>query len=175
MAFGNLAAASLVFGVLYLIMFVYMCFMYATKRYKWKSRFTILFMHAAIRVASQVSRAFYSLHPSLFFSTNPSTLTGPQACGVAFGIVVWNNLDVFVAYLILGAEGYFSLTIASYYFLRQYEIKHFDHSRLGSKDGTKSTWRRTVEIWSWAPLWAPWRYWNTELIMVVDSWLIPAK
>lgn len=56
MAFGKVAAASLVFGILYAVMFVYMCGMYATKRYKWKSRFTILFIHAAIRVASQVSR-----------------------------------------------------------------------------------------------------------------------
>lgn len=55
MAFGKVAASALVFGILYAIMFSYMCFMYATKRYKWKSRFTILFFHAAIRIASQVS------------------------------------------------------------------------------------------------------------------------
>lgn len=88
---------------------------------------------------------------------------------------MWKNVNVFVAYLILGAEGYFSLTISSYYFLRHYDEKHFGRSRLGSKDGAKSTWKRSLEIWSWMPLWAPWRYWNDNLIMIVDSWLIPAK
>lgn len=33
----------------------------------------------------------------------------PQACGVAFGILVWDNVNVFIAFLVLSAEGYFSL------------------------------------------------------------------
>lgn len=84
MSFGREAGAALAFGILYFGMLVYMSFMYATKRYKWASRFTILYFHCLIRVAS-------------------------QACGVAFGVLVWSNTDVFVAYLILSAEGYFSL------------------------------------------------------------------
>lgn len=88
MSFGKEAGAALVFGILYAGMFVYMTFMYATKRYRWSSRFTILYFHCLIRVAS-------------------------QACGVAFGVLVWDNTDVFVAYLILGAEGYFSLVSRS--------------------------------------------------------------
>lgn len=54
--FGREAAAALVFAILYFCMFVYMTIMYATKRYKWRSRFTILYIHCLIRVASQVSR-----------------------------------------------------------------------------------------------------------------------
>ncbi|GMK59519.1 hypothetical protein CspeluHIS016_0801250 [Cutaneotrichosporon spelunceum] len=150
MAFGKVAAASLVFGILYTIMFVYMCFMYATKRYKWKSRFTILFAHAAIRIAS-------------------------QACGVAFGVLLWKNLQVFIAYLILGAEGYFSLTIASYYFLRHYELSMFGKSRLGSLNPTMGTWQRSLAIWTLRPLWAPWKFVRDNCIMIVDSWLIPAN
>lgn len=116
--------------------------------------------------------ALHSLHPSAPIAANT------QACGVAFGVLTWSNIDVFVAYLVLAAEGYFSLTIASYYFLRHYEVRHFGHSRLGrdaKDDQNKSTWKRTLEIWSWAPLWAPWRYWDNDLIMIVDAWLIPAK
>jgi hypothetical protein len=48
------AGAALVFAILYFLMWCYMTFMYATKRYKWKSRFTILYIHCIIRVASQV-------------------------------------------------------------------------------------------------------------------------
>lgn len=55
MAFGKDAAAALVFLILYFAMFCYMAFMYATKRLKWASRFTILFAHCIIRLASQVS------------------------------------------------------------------------------------------------------------------------
>jgi hypothetical protein len=94
---------------------------------------------------------------------------------VAFGVILWENTSVFVAYLILGAEGYFSLTIASYYFLRHYELRNFKRSRLGKLKEEKRTWVRTIEIWSWAPLWAPWRYTKDNVIMIVDSWLIPAK
>jgi len=56
--FSKDAGAALVFAILYALMFIYMTFMYATKRYRFKSRFTILYFHALIRVASQVSRRF---------------------------------------------------------------------------------------------------------------------
>lgn len=55
MAFGKEAAAALVFAILYFVMWAYMTFMYATKRYRFKSRFTILYFHTIIRVVSQVS------------------------------------------------------------------------------------------------------------------------
>ena len=55
-----------------------------THRLKWRSRYSLLFFHVTIRVAS-------------------------QACGLAFGMLGFSNMDVFLAYLILGAEGYFTL------------------------------------------------------------------
>lgn len=73
--FSKEAGAALAIGSVYLAMWSYMLFMYLTHRYKWPSRFTILFVHTTIRVAS-------------------------QACGVAFGILAFENTDVFVAYLI---------------------------------------------------------------------------
>ena len=57
---------------------------FLTHRYKWKSRWSMLFFHVMVRVAS-------------------------QACGIAFGILGFSNIIVFLAYLILGAEGYFTL------------------------------------------------------------------
>lgn len=61
-----------------------MLWAYMTKRIKWASRYSILFFHITIRVAS-------------------------QACGVVFGIQGWENPSVLLAFLILGAEGYFTL------------------------------------------------------------------
>jgi hypothetical protein len=61
-----------------------MLYGYMTHRLKWKSVYSWLFFHVTIRVAS-------------------------QGCGVAFGILGFENTDVFLAYLILGAEGYFTL------------------------------------------------------------------
>ncbi|RSH83411.1 uncharacterized protein EHS24_007095 [Apiotrichum porosum] len=150
--FGKDAGAALVFLVLYTCMFCYMTFMYLTKRLKFNSRFTILYFHCLIRMAS-------------------------QACGVAFGILVWDNVNVFIAFLVLSAEGYFSLTIASYYFLKHFEILNFGQSRLGPKDMPEGKERsmRALMVTSMIPAFTPWRYWNHDLIAVIDSWLIPAN
>ncbi|TXT04794.1 hypothetical protein VHUM_04062 [Vanrija humicola] len=135
-------------------MWIYMAYMYATKQYKWKSRFSILFFHATLRVAS-------------------------QACGIAFGILAWENIDVFVAYLILGAEGYFSLTIAAYYFLHHYLLKHFGSSRLLPAELDKMPKaERRQRMWmllAMLPVVMPWRFWKHDLMAIVDSWLIPAN
>lgn len=37
-----------------------------------------------------------------------------QALGVAFGILAFDNVDIFIAYLIMGAEGYFTLVSRGY-------------------------------------------------------------
>lgn len=50
------AGAALVFLVLYGILFVWMISGYITKRYKWRSRWSLLFFHVTVRVASQVGR-----------------------------------------------------------------------------------------------------------------------
>lgn len=144
------AGAALVFLILYVLLWTYMTAMYARKRYEWKSRYTILYLHTSIRVAS-------------------------QACGLAFAILAWRNIDVFVAYLILSAEGYFSLTIAAYYFLKHYEIKHFGWSRLGPADNKEGGRRRLVQALSMVAVVMPWRFWDRNLLMIVDAWLIPAN
>lgn len=54
--FTGEAGASLVFAVLYSALFAWMLSSYLTGRYKWKSRWSLLFFHVTIRVASQVCR-----------------------------------------------------------------------------------------------------------------------
>ncbi|PPQ97858.1 hypothetical protein CVT26_013027 [Gymnopilus dilepis] len=90
--FGREASAALVFLILYVAIFVWMLSAYLTKRIKWRSRYSLLFFHVTIRVAS-------------------------QACGVAFGVLGFENTNVFLAYLILGAEGYFTLVLCAFRFL----------------------------------------------------------
>ncbi|KDR79600.1 hypothetical protein GALMADRAFT_265965 [Galerina marginata CBS 339.88] len=90
--FGREASAALVFLVLYVAIFSWMLWAYLTKRIKLASRYSILFFHVTIRVAS-------------------------QACGLVFGVQGWANPDVLLAFLILGAEGYFSLVICAFRFL----------------------------------------------------------
>ncbi|KAH8824711.1 hypothetical protein DL96DRAFT_1740360 [Flagelloscypha sp. PMI_526] len=86
------AGAALVFFIGYVGLFAWMLYAYSTHRIKWLSRYSMLFFHVIIRVAS-------------------------QACGIAFGILGFDDMDVFLAYLILGAEGYFTLVLCSYCFL----------------------------------------------------------
>ncbi|KAJ7270267.1 hypothetical protein C8J57DRAFT_1065917, partial [Mycena rebaudengoi] len=76
----------------YLAVFIWMLFAYLTHRIKWRSRYSLLFSHVAIRLAS-------------------------QGCGVAFGILGFSNTNLFLAYLVLGAEGYFSLVMCVFRFV----------------------------------------------------------
>lgn len=46
-----------------------------------------------------------SLSSSLPPSVSRPTCTSLQACGVAFGILAFDNVSVFVAYLVLGESG----------------------------------------------------------------------
>lgn len=49
------AGAALVFAILYFGLFIWMLLGYITGRYKVRSRWSLLFFHVIIRVASQVS------------------------------------------------------------------------------------------------------------------------
>ncbi|CAK5270687.1 unnamed protein product, partial [Mycena citricolor] len=69
-----------------------MLFAYLTHRIKWRSRYSLLFFHVTIRLAS-------------------------QGCGIAFGMLGFANTSVFLAFLILGAEGYFSLVLCAFRFV----------------------------------------------------------
>ncbi|KAJ6620502.1 hypothetical protein B0H10DRAFT_2021827 [Mycena sp. CBHHK59/15] len=90
--FTGEAGAALVFLIGYLAVFAWMLFAYLTHRIKWRSRYSLLFFHVTIRVAS-------------------------QACGIGFGILGFNNTNLFLAFLILGAEGYFSLVLCTFRFI----------------------------------------------------------
>ncbi|CAK5265812.1 unnamed protein product [Mycena citricolor] len=91
-SFGGEAGAALVFLVAYLVVFAWMLFGFFTHRLKWRSRYLLLFFHVTIRLAS-------------------------QGCGIAFGVLGFSNVNVFLAFLILGAEGYFSLVLCAFRFL----------------------------------------------------------
>ncbi|WOO86345.1 uncharacterized protein LOC62_07G009826 [Vanrija pseudolonga] len=154
MSFNHAAAAALVFGALYLALWCYMAYMYSTRQYKWASRTTVLFVHTSLRVAS-------------------------QACGVAFGVLAWDSPVVFVVYLLLGAEGYITLTIAAFYFLHHYLLAHFGALRLLRPDINSLTKNQEglclVEMILGIPLYLPWRYWPDDRIAIVDAWLIPGN
>lgn len=69
-----------------------------------------------------------------------------------------------------------SQTIASYYFLKHYEIAHLGSSNLGPAVPPKNNQRRRLlQAFTFTPIFMPWKFWHHELIAIVDSWLIPAK
>jgi len=92
MALNTEASAALVFLILYFILFALMLVGYVAHRLRFRSRYTLIFFHIAVRLAS-------------------------QATGLAFGIIGYAQTDLLVAYFILGAEGYFTLVICAYRFL----------------------------------------------------------
>jgi cytochrome b561 len=70
--------AALVFLILYFALFLILLFGYITRRIVFGSRYSIIFFHVTVRLAS-------------------------QATGVAFGVVGYSNTNLLVAYFILGA------------------------------------------------------------------------
>ncbi|KAF7321165.1 hypothetical protein HMN09_00204700 [Mycena chlorophos] len=90
--FTGEAGAALAFLIGYLAVFVWMLFGFFTHRIKWRSRYSALLFHVTIRLASQGS-------------------------GIGFGILGFRNTGLFVAFLVLGAEGYFSLVLCAFRFL----------------------------------------------------------
>ncbi|KLO18545.1 hypothetical protein SCHPADRAFT_936044 [Schizopora paradoxa] len=83
------AQAAVVFLVLYAILWVTLIYGYATRRLKFASVYTIILLHIFIRLSA-------------------------QACGLAFGVIGYGASGLLVAYLILGAEGYFTLVLCTY-------------------------------------------------------------
>lgn len=98
------AGAALVFAILYSVLFVWMLAGYITGRFKIRSRWSLLFFHVTIRVVSQVG---LTVPLASVIHRLPSSQC--QALGIAFGILAFDNVDIFIAYLIMGAEGYFTL------------------------------------------------------------------
>ncbi|KAF7297392.1 hypothetical protein MIND_00972800 [Mycena indigotica] len=90
--FTGEAGAALAFLLGYFAVFIWMLYGFLTHKFKWGSRYLALFIHVTIRLAS-------------------------QGCGVGFGILGFRNTDLFLAFLILGAEGYFSLVLCAFRFV----------------------------------------------------------
>ncbi|KAF8202637.1 hypothetical protein K438DRAFT_1965128 [Mycena galopus ATCC 62051] len=90
--FTGEAGAALVFLIGYLAILGWLLFAYSTHRIQWHSRYSLLLFHVTVRVAS-------------------------QACGVGFGVVGFANTKLFQAFLILSAEGYFTLVLCAFCFV----------------------------------------------------------
>ncbi|KAJ7822955.1 hypothetical protein B0H13DRAFT_2376365 [Mycena leptocephala] len=86
------AGTALAFLIGYLAVFAWMLFAYLNHLIKWRSRYSLIFFHVIVRIAS-------------------------QGLGIAFGLLGFSNTSVFLAFLILGAEGYFSLVLCAFRFL----------------------------------------------------------
>ncbi|CUM48430.1 uncharacterized protein AC631_01049 [Debaryomyces fabryi] len=59
-----------------------------------------------------------------------------QLCGVAFGVLGIEHWHWLIAYLVLTAEGYFSLIIAAFHFVIQSQVKQTGSSWLQKKKGS---------------------------------------
>ncbi|SPC63157.1 uncharacterized protein UHOD_06473 [Ustilago sp. UG-2017b] len=95
-----LASASLVFLILYFILFLFLAYLYVLRKVPLLSRWLVLLLHVTVRLAS-------------------------QGCGLSFGIVGYANIDLLVAYFILGAEGYFTLVVCTLRFLIAWQRNHW--------------------------------------------------
>lgn len=96
-----LASASLVFLTLYFCIFIILFTLLSLKKVPWRSRWLVLLLHVLCRLAS-------------------------QACGITFGVIGYRNIDVLVAYYILGAEGYFTLVVCTARFLIAWQRDHWN-------------------------------------------------
>ena len=76
MALKAEAKAAIVFLVLYAILFIFMFVCYCTGHMKWRTRFTPIFIHVILRLAS-------------------------EATGLAFGIVGYSGTSLLLAYFVL--------------------------------------------------------------------------
>jgi len=94
MSLNAKATASLVFLILYAFLFAILLFGFFTRRLKLYSRYSGILLHVVVRLAS-------------------------QATGLAFGVMVvgYANTSLLVACFILGAIGYYALTLCTFCFL----------------------------------------------------------
>lgn len=124
MSLNPFGIASSVFLALYTVLFAYLLFGYATKRFTLRSRWTLLLFHVTIRLAA-------------------------QAVGIAFAVIGYSATGLLVASLVLSAEGYFSLMLCLLRLLISWQRRNTAerHSWLaGPKNPPQtSTVRRIIE------------------------------
>jgi hypothetical protein len=87
----NSGAAAVVYLVLYVALLIN-SLVIIIKYVGWKTRFTALFVFCIIRIASQI-------------------------CGIGFATVSYGDFNWLIAYLVLGAEGYFVIVLSGFHFL----------------------------------------------------------
>ncbi|CDR88757.1 uncharacterized protein SPSC_05589 [Sporisorium scitamineum] len=144
-----LASASLVFLILYSILFIILSTLFILRKVPWISRWLVLLLHVLVRLAS-------------------------QACGVSFGVIGYRNIDLLIAYYVLGAEGYFALVVCTARYLIAWQRNHWGYSWLEPADPTKERagWgKRFQRLFRWRSDGAPSNRW----IMMVDWMLIAAN
>ncbi|KAK6454142.1 uncharacterized protein RJT20DRAFT_56602 [Scheffersomyces xylosifermentans] len=83
--------ASSIFLALYSLYTIFAILVVSQVR-KWRTIYTSLLVHGLLRV-------------------------GGQLCGVAFAVVGWQHFQWLIAYLVLSAEGYFVLILASFHLI----------------------------------------------------------
>lgn len=118
--------AASVFLSVYVIFTCFTSFIVFTKGFK--TPYTVLFVFGIIRV-------------------------GAQLCGVVFAVLGFDHYKWLIAYLILGAEGYFALILGSFYFVCKAQRMEVGHSwirdsgprRLSSLYGV---FGRPFKLWS---------------------------
>lgn len=89
-----MGAAALTFLVLYCVALAINIYIIIQRGFK--TRFTLIALVCLIRIGAQLS-------------------------GVGFAIQGWENYQWLIAYLILGAEGYFAIVLAAYHFVAVFE------------------------------------------------------
>ncbi|GAC94923.1 hypothetical protein PHSY_002496 [Pseudozyma hubeiensis SY62] len=115
-----LASASLVFLILYFILFIVLSALFILRKVPWKSRWLVLLLHVLVRLAS-------------------------QACGLSFGVIGYRNINVLVAYYVLGAEGYFTLVVCTARYLIAWQRNHWNgYSWMEPVDQSRGKDRRSA-------------------------------
>ncbi|KDN49943.1 hypothetical protein K437DRAFT_290296 [Tilletiaria anomala UBC 951] len=109
MSLNALGIASVVFLVLYALCFFALCFGFASRQLKFKSRWSFVLFHVTLRLAA-------------------------QSVGIAFSLKGFSDIGLLIAYLVLGAEGYFSLVLCTARFLISFHNHIFGDSWLEPKE-----------------------------------------
>ncbi|KAL9931644.1 hypothetical protein V8E36_009442 [Tilletia maclaganii] len=108
MTLNALGIVSFVFLVLYAILFVALLYGFATAQLKFKSRWSLVLFHVTLRLAA-------------------------QSVGIAFAVIGYKDAGLLIAYLVLGAEGFFSLVLCTSRFLVSFHNHTFGDSWLEPK------------------------------------------
>ncbi|KAK0522322.1 hypothetical protein OC834_006329 [Tilletia horrida] len=112
MALNALGIASVVFLVLYAGLFLALLYGFGTAQMKFKSRWSLVLLHVTLRLAA-------------------------QSVGLAFALRGFAELGLLIAYLVLSAEGYFSLVLCTARFLVSFQIHAMGDSWLEPKMHSK--------------------------------------